>query len=268
MPFSLYGVLSPELDTQSIRVFPVETIPTLGTPGPLDAVLTSLDVTTGERHTWRDSVVADRRGMHGHIFWAPFRAEVGHEYRIEALRPSDGSISYAEVTIPQGITARIIEENAAKLLVAIEGSGFRPLNSAIRYSVRAAVRADTAFYPILKLDRSYAGKEERSNGGWLLRVDVLNDARFVAFAYEDSTNIPLAEACPRLSLHRLTLEALVGDESWDPPDGLFDPVLLADPGIMRNVVNGFGFVGGGYHASVPLFPSRTAVELGCFVYAL
>jgi len=35
-PFSLYGVLSPDLDTQSIRLYPLEAFPTLGSPERLD----------------------------------------------------------------------------------------------------------------------------------------------------------------------------------------------------------------------------------------
>lgn len=72
--FTMYGVLSPDLDTQSVRVYPMEDIPTLGSPEPLDVDLTSTDLTTGQRRTWRDTVLAEPDGAHEYVFWSPFRA--------------------------------------------------------------------------------------------------------------------------------------------------------------------------------------------------
>ena len=61
-PYSVYGVISPDFEIQSIRVYPLEVTPTLGTSASLDADVTSTDLTTGSRQTWRDTVLVDENG--------------------------------------------------------------------------------------------------------------------------------------------------------------------------------------------------------------
>ena len=93
-PFTLWGVLSPDLSIQSIRVYPHEDFPTLGSAQPLNADVFSTDLESGARITWRDTVLAESSGHHEYIFWAPFRAEFGHSYRAEAVRRSDGGFGF------------------------------------------------------------------------------------------------------------------------------------------------------------------------------
>ena len=33
------------------------------------------------------------------------------------------------------------------------------------------------------------------------------------------------------------------DSGWDPPGGIFDPEILAQPGALSNVENGYGYFG-------------------------
>ena len=47
VPFTLYGYLNPKSDTQSIRVFPIEAEFDTRTERPIDATVTSMNLTTG-----------------------------------------------------------------------------------------------------------------------------------------------------------------------------------------------------------------------------
>lgn len=49
VPLSIYGVLSPDLDTQSVRIYPLEDFSTLGSSEPLDLNVTSTDLQSGNR---------------------------------------------------------------------------------------------------------------------------------------------------------------------------------------------------------------------------
>lgn len=92
----MYGVLTPDRDTQSVRIYLPEDFPTLGSPEPLDVNVTSTDQQSGERRTWKDSVLVQPNGQYEHVFWSPFRAEFNREYRVEAVRRSDGATSFAD----------------------------------------------------------------------------------------------------------------------------------------------------------------------------
>ena len=68
--------------------------------------------------------------------------------------------------------------------------------------------------------------------------------------------IKIRDRCNIDSCHRLTpadslprffalvLQVSVLDANWDPPQGVFDPEILAQPGVLSNVKNGFGTWGG------------------------
>jgi hypothetical protein len=76
------------------------------------------------------------------------------------------------------------------------------------------------------------------NGGWEFNIDMGADAPRMRsyFGLDSSTPLPL--------LHAILLQVRVLDANWDPPRGIFDPELLAQPGSLSNVVNGNGFWGG------------------------
>lgn len=57
------------------------------------------------------------------------------------------------------------------------------------------------------------------------------------------------------------MEIFAASASWNPPGGVFDYELLAQPGTMSNVNNGFGFVGAGVEASITWVPDKATQEL-------
>ena len=71
-------------------------------------------------------------------------------------------------------------------------------------------------------------------GAAILQDDAVEMRRVLGLTAED----PL----PSLSAITLSIRAL--DDSWDPPEGEFDPEMLAQPGVLSNVEKGYGFWGG------------------------
>jgi hypothetical protein len=63
-----------------------------------------------------------------------------------------------------------------------------------------------------------------------------------------------------LALMGMELRVLIGNESWIPPGGEFDPNVLVQPGTLRNVQNGLGFVGAGYNQDFALYPSQQSLD--------
>jgi len=269
LPFSVYGVLSPDLDTQSVRLYLPEDFPTLGSPEPLDVDVISTDLHTGEWRTWHDSVLVEPNGQHEYVFWEPFQAEFGHVYRVEVVRRSDGVMSYADVRIPPPVTVRIDDQGDPLLEVFIEGEDFRALKPEAEYAVRGAGSGEddpSPSFPILSYTFPYEGHERRVAQGWRVTFNMIADFDALRFLYvADGGSIP-AWYCFDLELLGLEVHMLVGDAVWDPPGGVFEAHLLAQPQTLSNVENGFGFIGGGYRITKPLFPSQEAVESACFVY--
>lgn len=255
-PFTIYGVLSPDLDTQSVHVYVPEKIPTLGS-AELDVQVFSTDLESGERRTWTDSIIVQTNGQYEHVFWAHFRAEFDREYRIEAVRRFDGARSYADVRIPPQVRVRINEETVPLLQVFVEGEDVRVLESEFEYIVGSPEGGAGEF----SITIDYSAREQRVEEGWKVVANMIVDYGEIRFIVGAQNLCRGAIALDTLKFH-----VLVGDGTWDPPGGIFDANVLAVPDVMANVENGFGFIGGGYRITELLFPSREAVESACFVY--
>lgn len=256
-PFTMYGMLSPDLDTQTVQIFVPEQYPRLDAGEEVDVAVFSTEIGTGERVTWKDSAHVDADGVRGHIFWALFRPDFGRTYRVEAIRPSDGARSYADVRIPPPATIRIEDEAAPLLRVYILGDHVRVLEPKFEYVV-GFPQGSPGEYSITV---DYSAKEERTGNDWTVVANMIVDYEEIRFIVRASN------LCREvLTLDTLKLHVLIGDATWDPPGGTFDPNVLAVPGVMTNVQNGLGFIGGGYRKTEYLYPSREAVDSACFVY--
>ena len=269
MPYSLYGVLSPSFDTQSIRVYPLENKPTLGDPASLGVDVTTTDLTTGSRHVWRDTVLVDPNGQHEHVYWAPFRAEFGHVYRLEAVRRSDGATSWAEVRIPTMPAVRMDVFEVPVVQLFVEGEDIRVLKPEARYTVSIP----GGEFPFRTISVSHEAEERRVENGWRVSIRMAEDTDEVVSKYFQSVDLPLNPVlkilkCAGLVLYRLELSVIIGDVPWEPPGGFLDPLILSQPKAMSNVENGFGFIGGGFRISEAAFPSREAVGGTCLGYGL
>ncbi len=260
LPYSIYGVISPQLDSQWVRVYPIEGRLVPAEPEPLDAVVTSTDRTTGEKVVWRDSIIVDFADQYAHVYWAPFQAEYDHAYQI-SVRAPDGAETSVEVSVPK--QAEIVLEQPLRrqdgvfLPVLVAGPVPRVIRVEVDYSV--------AYLPLAVGDIiqdqftiPYHTEAREVEGGWRIPINLRDDY--------DEIRATISETGESLDLRvgiillNITLRLIVANEEWNPPDGQFDPELLVQPGVMTNVGNGFGFVGAGYRMERAWIPPDEFVE--------
>src|SRR5690606_17457373 len=262
-PFTIYGVFTPDHDTQSVLVYPIEDFPSQGSPEPLDANVYSINLSTGERTMWRDSVLAHTDSSFTHAYWAPFRADHGERYRLVVER-SDGAASSVEVQVPEPVSISLLDEsNAGRVRIGVEGADTRLLTPEIKYRVYKLER-NRREYTI-----SYAGSEVQEADGWHITINMVRDATQINFLY-NGQEMTLGGICREdfVILESLRLRAIIGDPVWEPPDGILDPDLISNPVAMSNVENGYGFVGAGYRIDELLCPSEELVAGSCMLDGL
>lgn len=260
LPYTLFGVVNPQADTQAVIVYPVEsgTLEPMG-PEPLDAVVRSTDVETGEVRIWRDSVVSDGESGFSHIFWSAFRPVYGRAYRIDAVR-SDGAEAAASVFVPRMIEVEESDDGTRRMRVTFRGAPFRLVQLEITYSVRAQHHGCPQAARTFRYTLPYAGREVRVDDGWELIVDLGEYIPIMEeFVREDTSCYFLFLDGLRLGLLDLALDLTVGDEAWEVPHGFLDRRILSHPGTLTNVEHGLGFIGAGYRYDMRLVPSAEAV---------
>ncbi|HET6569014.1 MAG TPA: hypothetical protein VFG50_13700 [Rhodothermales bacterium] len=256
-PFTLFGILNPIADTQKVRVFPINGKLEQGSAAPIDAVVTSTDLQTGDVRTWQDSILSFPDGSHGYLYWAPFRPEGGHTYRIDVTR-SDGERSSAQATVPNPLRFQsAIFAGQVTIPLTFGTSATRLRSFDIEYRVRFGCVAgyrDTLRYSYMR--DSYPTGEG-------LRIDLpfselhaeMVDSLMWQSHYFAGYGIYLQHAIIRM---------MVTDAGWNPPDGVYDPEVLIEPGTFSNVGNGFGFLGSGYYVEKELEPSDEALQAAGF----
>lgn len=269
-PFSLYGVLSPQLDSQWIRVYPIEGRLEPAVAERLDASFVSTDLNTGERHVWRDSLVQDAFDQAAHVFWAPFRAEYSRTYRIEVSR-SDGAVSHLDVQMPGEAELVTLEPvGSAQVIAPVLVSGDVPhvLKVEVTYDVRYRIVLFNEFGEPVDtspereaVTLSSDGRGEQTNEGWLIRINLTDDFRNVRAMLQEMQMLSTEYG---IVLLEMQLQLIAAGAEWDPPGGVFDPDVLIQPEMMSNVENGFGFVGAGYRLQKRWLPPDDALQASGF----
>ncbi len=265
VPYTLYGVLSPQLDSQWVRVFPVEERLEPAVDEHLDARFESVDLTNGEHHVWRDSLVMDAFNQRAHVFWAPFQAEFGHSYRIMVER-SDGAESTVEVTIPNE-TELVVQQpvvTATRVLspILVEGDVPRLLRVEVIYAV-GYVPVDGAGLESAFVSLPYDGVQKKVSDGWLVEVNLEEDFTAVVDTIQRRIERPV-DRNAGVMLNNITLQLIVASEDWNPPGGVFNAEVLVQPGTLNNVENGFGYVVAGYRQETTWLPPDDVIEASRF----
>jgi hypothetical protein len=257
-PFTIWGYLDAHADTQRVRVFSIEERLGVDRAGPIDAVVTSTNLTTGEVHTWVDREITYSDSSVGHVFEAAFRAQYEERYRL-SVRRSDGAESSAEVTIPPPVKVELTDErNRVIVPIQIHGKPPNLVDVSVIYDAITLPPANpwppgSATPPSVRLpvEVSYSGKEEPTDNGWRYELNLRDDFAIVQEEFELSCLSP-----DHIALRRIYFQFLAADEQWSPPNDSFDPNLLIEPGTFSNVENGYGFFGGGYTVSTHWIPTE------------
>lgn len=247
--YTIYGFLDALERNHEVRVIPVtrrgEKITNPENPeAQLDATVRSIDMLSGQVTTWRPSLEQLEDGTYAHIFRATFIVTAGATYRLEVER-SDGIIAHAETTVPLVNTASLFErgpiEFSADSTVVTQDifipSVDSPWDIQTVYIWAAGPINRRIFVP-------YGRRGSRGpNGGWNMTMQVSADQIPVMENIEDSRIRDFENPDLPVVLSSMGVQLRILDQNWDPPEGEFDPELLADPDILSNVVNGYGFWG-------------------------
>lgn len=263
-PFTLFGVLSPQLDSQWVRVYPIEDSLKPSVAEDLGAIFTSMDLQTGEEIVWTDSLIQDSFNQSAHVFWAPFRVEHDHTYRV-TVRSANGEAATATTTVPP-LTELIVQPpvvNVSRVLtpVLIEGNAPRLLRVEVVYFVgfmpagARRVESDTVSIP-------YDGLQRKVADGWIVPIELRGDFEKV-IAILQRRNGPL-DGATGVMLNRIQLRLIAASQEWNPPGGVFDADVLVQPEILSNVENGFGLLVSGYRAAITFTPPDDVVEASRF----
>lgn len=259
--FSVYGFLDQMETEHAVRVIPItrfaEEINTPTDPGAtIDAEVFSTDLTTGQRLRWTHTLESLEDGTFGHVFKAKFLVQPGRSYRLEVIR-SDGKRASAETRVPAGHEINIVErgpveyrDDSTRFFQDLTIPGIpSPWDLSAIYMWDAGLGTKRIY-------SSYGRTGERTqDGGWTFRVNISDDQVAVReFAQWMTDQGYMQEGDPH-SVTSMGIRIRVLDQSWDPPKGVFDPEVLAQPDVMSNVENGYGFFG-----SIGMFEDWWRVE--------
>jgi hypothetical protein len=90
--------------------------------------------------------------------------------------------------------------------------------------------------------------EPTSDGGWRFVIEPIADKELVDAAIERQLAEGLLSPGDLVVLDGMGIDYRLLDDNWNPPEGEFDPEVLAQPGTLSNVENGYGFFGSvGYY---------------------
>lgn len=253
--YTVWGFLD-ELKTEHVvRVVPVtrfqEDIVGPNAEGStIDAEVFSTDLDTNERIQWTHRLEQLEDGSWGHTFRSRFIVRAGHTYRLEVIR-SDGKSSVAETTVPRIIEPKIflpadVSYNADS--TEIWQDVLLP-NISSPWELWAIYVAGASTNFRIRVPYGRVG-ERTEDGSWRTRLNLSDDQG----AVRDYLGALPNEQGAMLASVGLQIRIL--DEAWDPPEGVFDPEVLAQPNVMTNVQHGYGFWGSiGFHAEEWTIPT-------------
>ncbi|MDA0378407.1 MAG: hypothetical protein O3C45_07315 [Bacteroidetes bacterium] len=247
--FTVYGFLDLLETEHTLRVVPVtrfseEILSPDEGRGAIDAKVYTTDLTSEERTEWTHHYTQLEDGSWGHLFKARFLVRPGRTYRLEVVR-SDGKMATAETEIPYFNENTLIEKGP---IVFEQDSTYiyqdvtipeisSPWDVTLIYQWSAYPTNRRMFIPYGR-----PGYRE-SDGGWTMRINLSEDQVAVKDHVRDSFARGIPPDATTYELVAMGVQVRVLDENWDPPGGIFDPEVLAQPGVMSNVENGYGFFG-------------------------
>ncbi len=260
-PFTLYGVVSPQLDTQRVIVFPIEGQLRQLEAEPLDALFSWTDTATGATSTWQDSLIRQPDGSIVHMYWWPEAADFGRTYDVRVAN-AEGVETHVTVRVP-GVSEIDIQPpgltSSTVVPVRVRGDVPNLLKLELEYGFDytqsgLGEKLESLIIP-------YGEQASPVADGWVIQVNLARDYRTVLDFIRSQRAIELA---PGIQLRGIQIRFLAASAEWSPPGGEFDPEILVQPGTMDNVENGFGFVGAGYRVAHSWLPADSLANAAGF----
>jgi len=262
---TLWGTFDMNADRQYLRVVPIREILDVRISEAPELNVTSTDLDLGEQVEWRDSTIIFQNGNPGLLFFADLKVVPTHTYRIEVSSPELPLVTSAETTIPAIPEAEIFPERVLRF-VSPSGFTISGLQDLTWHDVRQYPYQIEHWYRFLEFGNlgfidyklPFIPPEITYNPG----LDDL-DMTLNLVRHRDSIQKYINLAQVRLVGLGQTITVL--DDAFVPPGGVFDPELLAQPGTMSNVENGFGFLGAVGRFSIEWMISDSSAALMSFV---
>ena len=237
--YTIYGFLEQDFEDlgQVVRVIPVTRIPEVITEpddprANFDGFVTSTDLRTGRVHVWQHALERLDDGTYGHIFRTSLFVEPNRRDRLEVMR-SDGKMAWAETTVPSPVG---VELDLSAPKVDAEGAITQEVvlrNVPSPWDITPIYHVGSEFSSTpIRVPYGRVG-EPTEDGGW----------RFTLHISRDRAQIAGGGSVSATRFFAMGLLVRLLDDQWTPPEGVFDPEVLAQPGALSNVENGYGFWG-------------------------
>ena len=258
-PLTVYGYLDPTVERQLIRLISIEsTIQDLGSQN-ISASVRTIHEDTGESVDWAPVTITYPDSSIGTVFEAFFTPEYGNTYRLE-ISTGGESLTRAVTTIPDNL--EITAETGGNPLrpgFFIPGDLPNLVQMDMVYEIVAMQPVvSVAENVLIPIRVSYKDTQVAANGGWALAADLRSDFDVIG---DELRNYCITT--PFIALRSSSFVFFVGDDEWVPPGGVFDPDLIAQPGVFSNVENGYGYFGSGYERKFQFRLSESSrVQLG------
>ena len=255
--YTIYGFIDQTKNFEqgaehTVRVIPVTRFPErIESPADgqasIDATVTSTDLRTGQTTRWRHSLEQLDDGTYGHIFRASFLVQPGRPYRLTVTR-SDGVTATAETQVPfitdaaRFVTDPVVVTPDSVVTQEVFMPGIpSPWRIEAIYLMNNQSSGRGGLQSRHYVSYGRAG-ERTADDGWRVRLHISEDQPQVREEVEEFRRIGAIDSTA-LTLVSMGVRIRILDEKWDPPEGVFDPEVLAQPGTLSNVENGYGFWG-------------------------
>lgn len=253
--FSMWGTLTPERDTQTVKVFPMGGRLTELPAEPLEATFTSENLETGRIRTWRDSVMRETDGERVHVYWAPFTAEHGQTYRLEIADARRGT-SRATVTVPEQVDLELLPPRPAigRLQFRIPEHAPNVVPEAeLDYLVQIGAADPRDGLTINDVRTTIRIHHPISGDGGRIQIPLEDHAFKIESrvgGLRQKYGLTYLGSCCKLALIQLKARVRIVNESWHYPGDTVSTTPLTPPGQVSNVENGFGLIGAGYYETI------------------
>ncbi|HRR09579.1 MAG TPA: hypothetical protein PLO56_12885 [Rhodothermales bacterium] len=240
--FTILGYLDMGRSVHYLRVVPLRSVVTPANSPTIDAKVKTIDLNNGNVVHWRDSVITFPKGTVAHVFYARFPVEDNHTYRVEVTR-SDGQTTSAETTVPKRKAITL-----GNIVVGTFGNGLADVTQQVSWSDVPEEPYDVEVWyrffnppigPFVDAKAPYKilygelGKV--FEGSYAMTIRYSRDKILLKDKEIFNTD--------KRVLYGVGVRFIQLDDKWKAPNGVWDPDVIAQPNVLTNVTNGFGFFG-------------------------
>lgn len=242
--YSMYGYLDLNADTQWIRVMPILDTLISRNSAPLDIEVTLTRESNGEVEFLNDSLFFYNNVAYAWNYWTTARLHPDEEYTVRAESPA-GEYSEATVRVPKPFPEPEIEYSEGDERGNVFGQGAE--NIVVAQAIYTVIVLEPGGPPSMPFEIAFSNMERvqvRENGNYNFTIQAWP-------ALESETG----KSQSQILIQKRELIVASGSEDWPDLSGLTEHEVTI-PGVVSNVENGNGFIGGVASHRVELVTSQ------------